>query len=565
MSIFSTRHLVAALLVSMPMLLLAQTPVPQLIKNIRLGAGGHGLEKFDKVAVLGNQFFFTANDGLSGEEPYVSNGTEAGTFLLKDIRSGTQSSIPDLVNATSFSGFAAINNKVVFAASDGTTGLELWVSDGSTNGTVLLKDIQPGSGGSAPSAFFVWENRLLFSASTSTNGRELWITDGTTDGTVLLKDIYTNQASGGSNPEGFAVLGNRVYFAASTHDTGRELWVTDGTPTGTLLFKNIVPETSWWINLFSSNPTGMYAFEGKLYFEANGDMSGNNRELWISDGTDAGTVLVKDINPLPDGNSNPAEFTGYNNKVYFRADDGSNGQELWVTDGTTNGTKMVKDLLPGAPGAGPTNFFVFNNRLCFVAYNQLFGYFTYWLSDGTEVGTQRYSQLYPNRLFGAPNTLKPVVVGSRAFWPASPHGAPGGSVYDFRLFMLDEQWNTTLILPITFDRNAQIPTQNKLHRFGNTLVFAANYLSTIATEPYLMDVAAFLQVTAQWTGSASSDWHTASNWSTNVVPNAQTIVIIPNGTVPCVVSTADALAKSVTVATGAELRTQNGKVLLLSQ
>jgi ELWxxDGT repeat protein len=72
----------------------------------------------------------------------------------------------------------------------------------------------------------------------------------------------------------------------------------------------------------------------------------NGRELWKTDGTEAGTVLVKDINPT--GDSVPRDFTVFNGALYFRADDGVDNFELWKTDGTEVGTVQVKDICPGA-------------------------------------------------------------------------------------------------------------------------------------------------------------------------------------------------------------------------
>lgn len=551
---------------------IAQTPVPQLIRDIRTASQAAGLEKFGKVAVLGNQLFFTANDGTSGEEPYVTDGTTAGTLLLKDIRPGIQSSIPNLTNAANFSGFAVVNGKVLFAANDGINGMELWVSDGTSNGTVLLKDIAAGSSSGSPNNFFVWNDKVLFTASTVAEGRELWITDGTAAGTVLLKDINLQVISGNnttsSNPTDFALLNGRVYFAATTHTEGRELWVTDGTANGTVLFKNIVPETSWWINVFSSSPNGMTLFNGKLYFEANGSTNGNDRELWATDGTVAGTTLVKDINPQTDGNSWPNGFFAYDNRLYFQADDGTHGQELWATDGTEAGTVLVKDLVPGTGGSGPANFFVFNNRLCFSALNQLLnGFYTLWISDGTESGTQQYLNMYPNRLRNTTTGIRAVVVGDRAFLAATPVFPSSSASLGLWLVMLDSNWNTTLLFPANQNTLGHIPVllDNGFHRLGNLLVFAGSFQSSVSSEPYKLDISSFAETQAQWIGGTSNDWHTASNWSNNLVPDAQTVVVIPAGSTQCVVSAANAIAKRVTVAAGAQLRLENGRVLIVSQ
>src|SRR5256885_9301505 len=79
-------------------------------------------------------------------------------------------------------------------------------------------------------------------------------------------------------------------------------------------------------------------------------------ELWKTDGTATGTVLVKDINPAgssfpgASGTPFPTELVFFNGAWFFSADDGVNGTELWKSDGTPGGTVRVKDinLTPGA-------------------------------------------------------------------------------------------------------------------------------------------------------------------------------------------------------------------------
>ena len=111
------------------------------------------------------------------------------------------------------------------------------MTDGTAEGTTLLKDINEGSASSFPRSFTQLGDRLVFTAGDDTNGQELWVTDGTAEGTTLLKDI--NEGSASSSPFDFTQLGDRLVFTATDHTNGRELWVTDGTAEGTTLLKDI--------------------------------------------------------------------------------------------------------------------------------------------------------------------------------------------------------------------------------------------------------------------------------------------------------------------------------------
>ncbi len=139
------------------------------------GRGGDG------AAALAVRYFTAAGNGGKDFELRKTDGTEAGTVRVKEIKPGADSSRPF--------GFAVFNNAVYFSAFDGTSGFELWKSDGTEAGTVRVKDINPGAGGSSPFGFTVLNNTLYFSADDGTNGFELWKSDGTEAGTVRVKDI----------------------------------------------------------------------------------------------------------------------------------------------------------------------------------------------------------------------------------------------------------------------------------------------------------------------------------------------------------------------------------------
>ena len=360
-----------------------------------------------------SKLYFSANDGENGNELWVSDGTTEGTQLLLDISPGTSnydyaypsSSFPD--NFTEFDG------KLYFTANDGENGRELWVSDGTSNGTQLLVDINPGQDndgnayGSYGSNFTELNGKLYFTAKDEENGEELWVTDGTSNGTQLLRDINLGTDDYGYAYSSFAYnfteLNGKLYFTANDGENGNELWVSDGTTDGTQLLADINPNRNNYGYPSSSSPSNLTEFKGKLYFTADDGENGN--ELWVTDGTTDGTQLVEDINPgSRDYNyiysSSPSNLTEFNGKLYFTANDGENGNELWVSDGTTDGTQLLVDIRPGMGNYGyvyssyASNFTEFNGKLYFTANNGENGN-ELWVSDGTTDGTQLLVDINP--------------------------------------------------------------------------------------------------------------------------------------------------------------------------
>ena len=292
----------------------------------------------------------------------------------------------DLVWLKTFAGISdllIVGSYLYFVAYDLSFGAELWRSNGTQEGTVLLKDIRPGYRSSGPSHLTNVRGTVYFTAADAVNGRELWKTNGTANGTVMVKNIAPR--SGHSNPTSLIEMNGRLFFSATDNVHGRELWVSNGTATGTFMVKDIRPGTQ-----VNSAPSDLVNVYGTLFFVAAHPQAG--RELWKSDGTAEGTILVKDILPGSQA-ARIRNATAVYRTLFFSATDGVHGQELWKSDGTEAGTVMVKDLTPGpvgSTGVGTSSFQMGNftniyGALFFTAYQKDKHYI--WRSNGTPTGT----------------------------------------------------------------------------------------------------------------------------------------------------------------------------------
>ncbi len=346
-------------------LFVSDTQSEHVVKDINDNYKTSGVRR---TILMGDNLFFKADDGLHGYELWKSDGTPEGTVMVKDIYVGAGESKPD--------DFVVMNNKLYFIAIDIEHGEELWVSDGSTEGTLMVKDIYEGSTSSYINDMVAMNDMLYFQAYDSDYNYELWKSDGTLEGTMLLKDIYPG--TNGSRPQRMIDVNGTLFFIADNGVTsGPSLWKSDGSESGTVLLKDL--EKAYYLT----------DINGTLYFA--GDNGVDGRELWISDGSVGGTTMLMDINPS--GASNPEAFYVFNEKVYFFADDGTHGSELWVSDGTAVGTLLFKDINTGPSNAQPNNFVTLNNTLYFKAQTNEFGY-ELWKSDGTSEGTVMLKDIY---------------------------------------------------------------------------------------------------------------------------------------------------------------------------
>ncbi|ABK42947.1 Cadherin [Magnetococcus marinus MC-1] len=303
---------------------------------------------------------------LRGIELWSTDGTSDGTQLVKDITGTSGDSYPTPIEGTSerdstvSRSFTVMGGYLYFQAIDGSHGSELWRTNGTTAGTTLVKDINPGSNSSSIQYAVVCNDILYFSANDG-SGAALWRSDGTSSGTVKVTAATT---AGITNPVALTVLSGKVYFIGDVPFQGSELCVYD--PVGNT--------ASAVTDIFPGSTGGVSALEnlGTQLVLAAKDSNSNGLEVWVSDGTAAGTTLVKDVRPGPSSGLTlytPYQFfTVINGKAYFAASDGSHGIEPWVTNGTADGTVMLADVNAGGDSS-PLNFTAVGGDVYFTAYD----------------------------------------------------------------------------------------------------------------------------------------------------------------------------------------------------
>lgn len=377
--------------------------------------------------------YFTANDGTHGFELWRTDGTLANTERFMDLRTGIASSVP--------SSYFVANGKLFFnaTASNGSRGL--YVTDGTLAGTTLLTttrvDVPLGAVGST---VYYYKSGLMSTAG------EFWKTDGTPAGTLKIANGFLESDSGPS-----VVFDNTVFFSAkSPMASEKSLWkINSATDTivevaaspldvsvftvsnGKMYFAasadGSLPTGLWKMDSAAATPAEVQAnnsarialdpesmtdVNGTLFFTARTAAEG--RELWRSDGTSDGTVLVKDINPNG-GNSNAQLLTAVGQKLFLTADDTTHGNELWSSDGTEAGTVLVKDIIVGPSGSEQRSLFNLNGLLVFASPSPQSALPVMWTSDGTDAGTtvvnntvvnlaNNFVKLGTSALFAAENT-----------------------------------------------------------------------------------------------------------------------------------------------------------------
>lgn len=386
------------------------------------------------------------------ERPFIL-AQYTGTYSISDGRV-----LPRLISPNDFHfewGSAQSNHKLIARGSaNDHFGYEPWVSDGTPQGTHLLKDIaigeNPIAGGfatcnSEPQGFVTVDDFIFFSARDggktnelacdfNSHGRELWRSDGTETGTQLVKDIHLHDSSDPSHLVNFNGL---LFFQARDAKAGVELWRSDGSSDGTLLVKDINPSGS-------SDPMLLTVVDKTLFFVANDGLSG--LELWKSDGTRAGTVLLRDIIPGI-ASSAPHSLTAVGNLLFFVVDDGSHGMELWKSDGTTAGTLLVADLNPGKSSSHPSALTALGHTLFFAADDGTHGV-ELWETHGNSTDTRLVSDINPGSASSFPAELTPHI----SFHTARLFFSADNGIHGAELWALDVA---------TFDFHSHLPLMSR--------------------------------------------------------------------------------------------------------
>jgi ELWxxDGT repeat protein len=318
---------------------------------------------------LGQLVFFTCakNSALEDRGLWRSDGTAAGTFsvtqglsIALDIGGVPESPVDQSVPARNLMFFSA-------GPRSGSPDYELWATDGTPEGTRLVKDVNP-EGASNPRRMIELAGRLYFLADTPL-GREVWRSDGTEAGTERILDLHEPGPGISLDQAGGAL------FILVDSESGLEVWRSDGTVAGTTRVLDLP------LRLRGGRAAGRH-----LFLVAR-DAAQNN-EMWAFDGGTGEAVRVLQVET-----SQEIQLLAVGDHVAFTLED-DQGQEPWWSDGTPEGTRRIADICSGPCSSSSRFYGVYRGRAVFGATDGVSGYEP-WLTDGTAAGTFRLGDFCP--------------------------------------------------------------------------------------------------------------------------------------------------------------------------
>jgi ELWxxDGT repeat protein len=335
----------------------------------------------------------------TGDTLWTSDGTANGTYALNPVGSSANPI-----------GFVAFGGRVFFTGQDAATGSELWATDNTAAGTGRVIDLVPGTHGSFPTQLTVSGGRLYFAAVDASGRPGLYVTDGSA--VTLLHDVAISP-----DRTQLTDVGGTLLFKGPGA-SGTTLWRSDGTLAGTVPVVAGPAGTPGQPN----DPDDLVNVGGTLFFTAQRTGGGaNERALWRSDGTPAGTREVAPGLPTP---PDPARLVALGDAVLFLGTTADAGRELWRSDGTPAGTYLLRDVLTGpASGFDLTSaaFTASSPSACYFVARDAAGTPQLWITDGTPAGTH--------------TTVTTLPSGSSNFSPLPPTPSVGAALPGGRLVL----------------------------------------------------------------------------------------------------------------------------------
>lgn len=353
-----------------------------------------------KMYTMNNTVFLAANDGVHGKEIWKSDGTVAGTSLLKDIVPNTPGSIDGDFKALIF------KNKLYFVANlgTGTAGYELYSTDGTEAGTVSIKSVgYPKLEGAAADNYFV------FTGFDAANGYEPWISDGTAAGTHLLKNLMPGATSSMAMKK-FVKYNNKIFFESGANGInlayGNYIWETDGTEAGTVLFNT---------------------HDGALIYGNSSDnnhliltMANYGNRYWVLNGNSSQSFEITGL-----GMSNNNIFLDLNSKIYLNGNTQKYGTELFSLDPATHEVSLASDI-NRLDSSSPHAFHALNNDLIFIATDRQYNSQIYKRNKSTQQ-IERLSNFGGNSFVGMGSDFNDnfIKVGNYLYTPEGSYRTDG--------------------------------------------------------------------------------------------------------------------------------------------